>query len=71
MQGSLAYLTDAYPPFQLQVVDISDPATPRLVTVYEPPGSPQDIALSGSLVLLALRSSGGDTPGVVLLRLRQ
>ena len=69
MQGELAFLTDAYPPFQLQVVDLADPAQPTLVTTYEPPGSPQDIAVAGPLVLLALRTGGGDSPGVVILRL--
>jgi hypothetical protein len=70
LQGSLAFLTDAYPPFALQVVDISDPANPALVTAWEPSGSPYDIAVSGSLVLVALRSED-DEPGVVILRLRE
>jgi hypothetical protein len=72
MQGQLAYVTDAYPPFQLQVVDVSAPANPTPVVSYEPPGSPQDIAVSGSLVLLALRAGRDaptDEPGVLVLRL--
>lgn len=71
MQGAQAFLTDAYPPFQLQVVDISNPASPALVATYEPPGSPQDIALAGPLVLVALRTGRSDAPGVVILRLRE
>ncbi len=71
MQGSTAFLTDTYPPFQLQVVDVSDPRNPALVTSYEPPGSPQDIAVAGPLVLVALRTGDSDAPGVVILRLRR
>lgn len=67
MQGPLAFLTDVYPPFQLQVVDLSTPSRPRLLTTYEPPGSPQDVALVGPLILVAVRTSDGG-PGVVILR---
>ena len=75
MQESLAFLTDTYPPFTLQVVDLVNPAAPTLVTSYEPGGAPQDLAVSGSLVFLAVRDVGvGDTDpppaGVLILRLR-
>lgn len=73
LEGSRAFLTDAYPPFAVQVVDVSDPAAPVLATTYEPPGSPRDIAVSGSLVLLAVSPAmaGGvaPAPGVLILRL--
>ena len=71
LEGSLAFLADAYPPFLLQVVDISDPAAPTLVTEYEPPGPPRDLAVAGPLVLLATGGAemgGTGEPGVLILR---
>ena len=73
LQGSLAFLADAYPPFLLQVVDVSDPAAPQLVTEYEPSGPPRDLAVTGPLVLLAVggaQTGGTGEPGVLILRLR-
>ena len=54
MQGSLAFFTDAYPPYLLRVVDLSDPAEPTLVTAYEAPGFIRDLAVSNDLVFLAV-----------------
>ena len=71
LEGSLAFLADAYPPFLLQVVDISDPAAPTLGTEYEPPGPPRDLAVAGRLVLLATGGAemgGTSEPGVLILR---
>ena len=75
MQESLAFLTDTYAPFMLQVVDVANPAAPALVTSYEPAGAPQDLAVSGSLVFLAVRDQGAGAtdpppPGVLIFRLR-
>ncbi len=73
LAGPLALLADAYPPFLLQVVDVSDPAAPMLVTEYEPSGPPRDLAVAGSLVLLAVggaQAGGTGEPGVLILRLR-
>ena len=39
--GTLAYIADIFPPFLLQVVDLSDPARPSLVATYEPSGPPR------------------------------
>lgn len=72
MQGDLAFLTDAYPPFRLEVVDVSDPANPTPLTSYEPAGSPQDIAVFGSYILVALRlgrDASEGAPGVIILQL--
>ena len=72
LAGPLAFLADAYPPFLLQVVDVSNPAAPTLVTEYEPPGPPRDVAVAGPLVLLALGGAemgGTGEPGVLILRL--
>jgi len=75
MQGSLAFFTDAYPPYPLRVVDLSDPAEPTLVTAYEAPGFIRDLAVSDDLVFLAVAagpagSAGLSAPGVLILRLR-
>lgn len=72
LAGPLALLADAYPPFLLQVVDVSDPAAPMLVSEYEPSGPPRDLAVAGSLVLLAVggaQAGGTGEPGVLILRL--
>ena len=76
LDGSRAFLTDAYPPFVVQVVDVSDPAAPVLAAAYEPPGPPRDIAVSGRLALLAVGPAPGaggagesPAPGVLILRL--
>ena len=69
--GSLAFIADIYPPFLLQVVDLSAPAQPTLVATYEPSGPPRDVSASGSLVLVAVGNNqeGSGEPGVVILRL--
>ena len=69
MAGSLAFIADPYPPFLLQVVDFSNAAQPALVALYEPPGSPRDISVSGSLVFVTLAGQNTSTPGVIILRL--
>ena len=73
--GSLAFLTDAYTPPILQVLDVSDPANPTLVASYEPRGAPTDLAVAGSLVFLAvpvaeIDGAGAPVPGVLILRMR-
>ena len=69
--GALAFMADAYPPFLLQAIDLSDATDPTLVATYEPPGSPGYISVSGSLVFVTI--SGDDDrstePGVLILRL--
>ncbi len=69
--GSLAYIADIFPPFLVQVADISDPAQPALAAIHEPYGPPRDISVSGPLVFVAV--GGGDdpseAPGVLILRL--
>ena len=69
--GTLAYIADIFPPFLLQVVDLSDPARPSLVATYEPSGPPRDVSVLGSLVLVAVgnNAEGSGEPGVVILRL--
>ena len=69
--GALAFIADIYPPFLLQVVDLSAPAQPTLVATYEPSGPPRDVSASGSLVLVAVGNNqeGSGEPGVVILRL--
>ena len=75
MHESRAFLADVYPPFALQMIDVSDPAAPSLVTSFVPPSTPRDIAVSGQLVLLAIGPTPGATtntpsPGVLILRLK-
>lgn len=72
LTDSRAYLADAYPPFAVQVVDLSDAAAPAALTTYVTPGPPRDIAVSGSLVLVPV--AGADLGGtgeaaVLILRL--
>ncbi|MCE2542190.1 MAG: hypothetical protein J4F30_01940 [Acidobacteria bacterium] len=70
-EGPLAYIADLNPPFLVQVVDLSTPAQPSLVTTYEPPGPPRDVSVSGSLVLVAVGNNpdASGEPGVDILRL--
>ena len=75
MHGSRAFLADVYPPFELQMIDVSDPTAPSLVTSFVPPSTPRDIAVSGQLVLLAIGPTPGaatstPSPGVLILRLK-
>lgn len=65
-EGTLAYIADTKTPPLVQVVDLSDPRQPALVTTWEPPGMARDVAVAGSLALVAV---GGDDPGVAILRL--
>lgn len=70
-EGPLAFIADVHPPFLLQVVDLSDPSRPALAAAYAPSGPPRDVAVEGSLVLVAV-GEGGDpsaAPGVLILRL--
>ncbi|MCY4599733.1 MAG: hypothetical protein OXF27_07420, partial [Acidobacteria bacterium] len=69
---SLAFLADAYPPFAVQAVDLSDPAAPAPLTTYPLPGPPRDVAASGSRVLVAVGGAalgGTGDPRVIILRL--
>ena len=71
LADSRAYMADQYPPFSLQVVDLSDPAAPAQLTTYATPGPPRDVAVSGSLVLVAVAGAelgGAGDPGVLILR---
>ena len=73
-QGSLAFFTDAYFPYPLRVVDLSDPAEPTLVAAYEAPGFIHDLAVSQDLVFLAVAAGPASAavssaPGVLILRL--
>lgn len=73
LADSRAYVADAYPPFAVQVVDLSDPAAPAPLTSWTPPGPPRDVAVSGALVLVAVAGAelgGAGEPGVAILRLR-
>ena len=75
MHDSRAFLADAYPPFELQVIDVSDPTAPSLVTSFVPQSTPRDIAVSGPLVFLAVATRPADaastpSPGVLILRLK-
>ena len=66
-----AYLADAYPPFAVHVVDLSDPAAPAPLTTYATPGPPRDVAVSGALVLVAVAGAdlgGSGDPAVQILR---
>ena len=69
MEGALAFIADPFPPYLVQVVDLSDPSMPTRIAGYEPPRAPRDVSVSGSTVLLAV--AGGDDasePGVMILR---
>ena len=71
LADSRAYLADAYPPFAVQVVDLSDPAAPTALTTYSLPGPPRDVAVSGALALVAVAGAelgGSGDPGVQILR---
>lgn len=69
--GSLAYIADIFPPFLVQVVDISDPARPALAAVHEPYGPPRDVSVAGPLVFVAVGAGDdpSEAPGVLILRL--
>ena len=69
--GSLAYIADVFPPFLVQVVDISDPAQPALAAVHEPHGPPRDVSVAGPLVFVAVGAGDdpSEAPGVLILRL--
>ena len=74
VQGSLAFFTDAYPPYLLRVIDLSDPEKPTPITAYEAPGFIRDLAVSDDLVFLAVAGGSSDPaissePGVLILRL--
>lgn len=70
MEGPLAFIADAFPPFLVQVVDLSDPTRPTRVAGYEPPRAPRDVSVFGSMVLVALAADENDPsqPGVLILR---
>ena len=72
LSDARAYLADAYPPFAVQVVDLSDPAAPAALTTYSLPGPPRDVAVSGARVLVPVAGQelgGTGDPGVLTLRL--
>ena len=74
LRGSLAFVTDAYAPRLVEVLDVSDPAKPSRVASYEPRGAPRDLAVAGSLVFLAVPAvdtdaTGTSAPGVLILRM--
>lgn len=52
LSGSRAYVADVRE--GLHVVDLSAPATPRLVGTYKTPHPARDVAVAGSLVLVAV-----------------
>lgn len=70
-EGSLAFIADLFEPYLVQVVDLSDPSQPDLVSTHAPSGLPRDVSVEGSLVLVAVGSNpdGSGEPGVVILRL--
>lgn len=69
LDGVLAFLTDAVPSPLLQVVDLTDPARPVLITAYELPGTPRDLSVSGAIVFLAVAGRDPGGPGVLILSL--
>ena len=74
IDGSLAFITSAFPPFVLEVLDLSDPAHPHVVASYEPPSAPRGLAAQGSTVFLAIppaRGQGAEASpqGVLILRI--
>tara|TARA_B100001123_G_scaffold436774_1_gene567716 strand:+ start:32853 stop:33887 length:1035 start_codon:yes stop_codon:yes gene_type:complete len=64
-------LTDSYPPYAVQAIDISNPENPRLFGTYSPLSTPSDVAISGELVLLAVNSAADAEAGVHILRLEK
>ena len=71
IEGSIAILTDSYPPYAVQVIDISNPENPSLFASFSPLGTPSDVAISDQLVLLAVNSAGSSEAGVHILRLEK
>ena len=72
LADAYAFLADAYPPFALQLVDLSDPAAPAALATYVLPGPPRDVAVSGSRVLAPVAGpalGGSGDPEVLILRL--
>lgn len=70
LAGDRAVLADAYPPFALLAVDLSDPAAPAALARYALPGPPRDVAVAGSRVLVAVGGpqlgGSGDAAALVL-----
>lgn len=72
LADSYGFLADAYPPFALQLVDLSDPAAPAALATYVLPGPPRDVAVSGPRVLAPVAGpalGGSGDPEVLILRL--
>lgn len=71
LAGALAHVADVFPPFLVQVVDLSDPARPALAATYEPYGPPRDLSVAGALVFVAVGAGDdpSEPPGVLILRL--
>ena len=61
VEGSLAYVADVQA--GLQIVDLSNPSTPRVVGGFETARPARDVAVAGSLVLVVV---GGVTTGAMI-----
>jgi hypothetical protein len=61
VQGTTAYVADG--PEGVQIIDISKPSAPVLIGTHKTPFPARDVAVVGSLVLVAVAApSAGDTP---------
>ncbi len=72
LNGSLAFITDANPPFLIQAVDFSDVKSPEFVASYDLNGSPSYISISDSFVFLVVKNLNPeeDSPGILILRFK-
>ncbi|MBM3776835.1 MAG: hypothetical protein FJW23_01175 [Acidimicrobiia bacterium] len=68
LRGAVAYVADAQE--GLQVVDLSTPASPRVVGAYATPLPARDVAVDGSLVLVAIGTPEGEGRVLILRRER-
>ena len=72
LDGSLAFITDANPPFLIQAVDFSDVNNPDFVASYDLSGSPSYISISDSFVFLVVKNLKPEEngPGILILRFK-
>jgi hypothetical protein len=66
LKGSIAYVADGAE--GLQIVDLSTPATPRLIASHKLSGPVRDVAVTDTLVLTVVADREGQGEVVILRR---
>ena len=65
LRGRLAYVADG--PAGVQVIDLSTPSEPTIVSSYATPRPARDVAVTASHVFVAVGEEEGDEDGAVLI----